>query len=52
MPYVERVQEGVQGLLPPAVSDLDTEMARVMAAVDRLGTPLQKYQVRVSTKGE
>jgi len=44
MPYAERVQQGLQGLLPPTVTDLQTEMARVMVAVDRAGAPLQKYQ--------
>ncbi|KAF5830092.1 hypothetical protein DUNSADRAFT_15053, partial [Dunaliella salina] len=44
MPYAERVQQGLQGLLPPSVTDLQTEIARVMVAVDRAGTPLQKYQ--------
>ena len=47
MPYAERASTGLQGLLPPAETGLATEMARAMVAVERAGSPLQKYQVHI-----
>ena len=47
MPYAERVSAGLQGLLPPAETGLATEMARAMVAIERAGSPMQKYQVPI-----